>query len=188
MANSINVTQNKWACITQLKGRSGCLCRSHCCCSLRCALPALSLVRGHSCWRISVWMPLHQALVQAVAAQNGCSTAKGKMGKKTGSFVWFRWSTLLCSLCPHSLRLQAPVLLTLSVMPRTTLVSFLPEELWDKVLPPSMGFLSFHSSWERIWLSPAHGSLFLGALSPIAWEREGFVDRLGDNLLWLPSS
>lgn len=56
MANSINVTQNKWARITQLKGRSGCLCRS--CCCLCCALPALSLVRGPSRSQIAVYTKL----------------------------------------------------------------------------------------------------------------------------------
>lgn len=119
MANSINVTQNKWARITQLKGRSSCLCRSRYCCSLPRALPALSLVRGPSRWQISVWLPLRRALVLAGVAQNRCSTAKGRW-KQTGSFVWLKWSTLLCPLCPCSLHLQASVLLTLNVTPRTT--------------------------------------------------------------------
>lgn len=120
MANSINVTQNKWARITQLKGRSSCLRRSRCCCSLCRGRPALSLVRGPSRWWISVWLPPHRALVRPVFAQNLCSSAKGRWGKQTGTLVWLRWSTLLCPLRPRSLHLQAPVLLTLSVTPRTT--------------------------------------------------------------------
>lgn len=105
MVNSINVTQNKWTCITQLKGRSCCLCISRCC-SLPSVLPAPSLVRGFSRRRISVWLHLHQALAWAAATQNHCFTAKGVQGKQTGSFVSFRWSTLLCVPACFVCRLQ----------------------------------------------------------------------------------
>lgn len=144
MANSINVTQNKWSCITQLKGTSGCLCRSRCCCSLYCACPALSLVRDPSHWQIPVWLPLHQALVQAAAVRNCCS--RGRWGKQTESFMWLRKWTLLCFLCPCSLCMQAPVLLTLTVVPRTVWCFLTARGAFEESTASFHGF-SLHSEF-----------------------------------------
>lgn len=146
MANSINVTQNKWSCITQLKGTSGCLCQSHCSCSLCCACSALFLVRGPRPWQIPVWLPLHRAFVWTAAVLNCCSKGRWESRELHVAQV-VNLALLLVSL----LTLYASSSVTDPYChAKDSLVSLLPGELLKRLLPLSMSFLSIQSSWESL--------------------------------------
>lgn len=146
MANSINVIQNKWSCITQLKGTSGCLCRSCCYCSLCCACSPLSLVRGPSNWQIPGWLPLHQTLVWAAAVQSCCF--KGRWGKQR-ALCGVGSEPCFVSCVPLTLYASSSVTGPYCHA-KDSLVALLPGEFSKRVLPLSMGFLSTQSSWERM--------------------------------------
>lgn len=158
MVNSINVTQNKWACITQLEGRN-----SHC---MGPAAMTASTV-PHLCHSVGMSLLVLVEFSIAAPAQGLCRCQLPKTrapvlnaeGKQAGSFVWVRQSSLLCHLCSCMLCFQAPELLILNATPMTSWCLYSQGAL--KQGAPSC---------------PAWGGFFLfpGALSPITHEKESF--------------
>lgn len=148
MANSINVTQNKWSCITQLKGASGCLCRSLLLLQpLLCLLCLVSGKRPQSLADPSVAASTLSPWVGSICPE---LLLQGQMGKANRELYVAQVVNLALFLVSLLILYASSSVTDPYCRAKDSLLSLLPGELLKRALPLSMGFLSTQSSWENL--------------------------------------